>query len=92
MSPTELRTDRERNLAGNEANLSFGAAYLAIHNVTQSTAVMTKLPDEARLLLDQMAISQAQLLALFAAGAFGVVCELALSIVVLADRIAMLIE
>jgi hypothetical protein len=39
-----------------------------------------------------MNISQGQLLDLLCAGAFAAVCELALSIVVLADRIAMLIE
>jgi hypothetical protein len=36
--------------------------------------------------------SQDQLLDLFKSGAFAAVCELALSIVVLADRISILIE
>jgi hypothetical protein len=48
--------------------------------------------ENIRLLLDEMAISQDQLLDLFSAGAHASVCELALSIVVLADRISMLIE
>jgi hypothetical protein len=88
----ELWTDRERDLAGNEANFAFGAAYLTVHNVTQAAADKLKLPDEARRLLDEMVISQNQLLDLLRAGAFAAVCELALSIVVLAERIAMLVE
>jgi hypothetical protein len=39
-----------------------------------------------------MASSQAQLYDLFSTGAFAAVCELALSIVVLADRMSMMIE
>ena len=87
----DQRTARERNRVGNEANLAFGAACLAVHDVSQATADRT-LSEDVRLLVDEMAISQDQLLDLFSAGAHASVCELALSIVVLADRISMLIE
>jgi hypothetical protein len=87
----DLWTARERNRAGNEANLAFGAACLAVHDVTQEAANRT-LSENVRLLLDEMTISQDQLLDLFSSGAHASVCELALSIVVLADRISMLIE
>jgi hypothetical protein len=87
----DLWTARERNRLGNEANLAFGATCLAVHDVTQATADRA-LSEDIRLLLDEMAISQDQLRDLFSAGAHASVCELALSIVVLADRISMLIE
>jgi hypothetical protein len=46
---------------------------------------------QTQALLDEMDLSQGQLLDLFNAGAFAAVSELVLSIVVLADRISMLI-
>jgi hypothetical protein len=88
----DLWTAKERNQAGNEANLAFGAACLAVRDITSEAANKAQLPEGARLLLDEMAFSQNQLLDLFSAGAHAAVCELALSIVVLADRISMLIE
>ena len=88
----ELWTDRERNLAGNGANLAFGAACLAVHDASQAAAGAPELSDEARCLLDEMTFSQDQLLDLLSAGAHASVCELALSIVVLAHRVEMLIE
>ena len=88
----ELRTDKERNRAGNEANLAFGAACLAVNDVTQAAAGRPDLPEEARSLLDEIACWPPASTTCSAAGAFAAVCELALSIVVLADRISMMIE
>jgi hypothetical protein len=88
----KLWSDDERNRAGNEANLAFGAAYLAVNEVAQAAAGKSDLTDHQRSLLDEMARSKDQLADLFRAGAFAAVCELALSIVVLAERISMLLE
>jgi hypothetical protein len=85
-------TDQERNRAGNEANMAFGTAWLAVHDVTEIAADIPKLSNEAQALLAEMKLSEAQLLDLFKAGAFAAVCELALSIVVLAERVSMLLE
>jgi hypothetical protein len=72
--------------------MAFGAAYLAVRQVTETAANALDLSDQAQALLDEMNLSQDQLLDLLCAGAFAAVCELALSIVVLADRISMLID
>jgi hypothetical protein len=34
----ELWTDKDRNRDGNETNLAFGTAWLAVHDVTQAVA------------------------------------------------------
>ena len=88
----ELWTDHERNRGGNEANLAFGTAWLAVKDVTQAAADVNELSDEAQARLVELRIAHDQLRGLFAAGSHAAVCELALSIVVLADRISMLIE
>ena len=90
--PMQPWTDQERNRAGNEANMAFGTAWLAVHDVTQVAADTPELSNEARALLAEMKLSQTQLLELFRAGAFAAVCELALSIIVLAERVSMLLE
>ncbi len=88
----ELWSDRERNRAGNEATLAFGVAWLSVDDTTRAAASTTQLSDEARALLHELQVAHEHLLALFAAGSHAAVCELALSIMVLADRMALLIE
>src|ERR1700689_4834504 len=78
-------TDQERNRAGNEANMAFGTACFAANDVTKIAHDTPYLSDQVLALLEEMKLSQDQLLDLFRAGAFAPVWELALSIVVLAD-------
>jgi hypothetical protein len=88
----EVWSDRQRNRAGNEANLAFGAAWLAVNEVTQAAAGTPQLSSDAQALLVELRIAHDQLRALFAAGCHAAVCELALSIMVLADHWELLLE